>query len=1225
VDPRGRPGLPINPPKVIAAERFDVSAALRDTPVPPAKEPGRVMPRTPHNVPPKGRAQGLADPALQVLSVDAAATPATAYSFDGIDNVNGVLPPDANGDVGPNHYVQWVNLSLAIYSKASATMPPALVLGPVPGRVLWSGFGGPCETDADGDPIVLYDHLADRWFMSQRAFPDQFLGRMFGPFYHCIAVSATPDPTGQYYRYQFALEKLGEHPKVGLWSDGYYMSFDQFQHTTLQPAGQGVVAFDRDRMLAGQPASMIYFDMERVDATLGGMLPSDLDGPPPPAGAPAYFVQVDDDAWGLPQDRLQLWGFHVDWSNPAASTFDRLALLPTRPFDSNLCDYGRSCITQPGTSARLDAMSDRLMYRLQYRNFGDHDALVTNHTVDVDGTDHAGIRWYEIRNPGTSPRIFQQGTYAPDSNHRWMGSAAMDGAGNLGIGFSVSGSVWPSIRFTGRLAGDPLNVLTQGEGEIAAGSGSQTEVSSRWGDYSMLAVDPVDQCTFWYTGEYYAATSAHGWRTRIGTFSLPTCVVVPPTVTVTASTPQATESGRSAGVFTVTRDGNTRAPLTIAYTVDGTAEAGSDYTPLSGVVTIRAGAASATITVTPIDDTLFESSETVGIALAGGDGYVLASPSAAVVTIVSDDVPPDLIVSSVTAPALAAVDTDITVTDTTRNQGGGNSPASSTAFYLSANAVLDASDVLLGTRPVPALAAATSDVHSTALHLPSSTAPGQYFVLARADWGSGVPESVETNNERLSAAIAIGPDLVVSSLTVPASAMPGNTISVSDTTSNQGGSGAGGTTTRFYLSTDAVLDASDPLLGSRTVGPLVPGLPSSASTMLTLPASAAGSSYVLAQADALNAVSEASETNNVRVSAAIHISVDLIVSAVSAPAAAAAGASISVTDTTRNQGLGPSEASFTGFYLSSNGALDAADVYIGERAVGALATGGSAAGSATLEIPADTAPGFYFIVASADWRKTLSETSELNNERSSALIKIGPDLSVTSISAPAAGRPGDYITVTDSTRNLGAASSAQSSTGFYLSLNTTLEATDTWLDGRVVGTLLPSATDTASTQLMIPSTLPPGAYFVFAVADWNNAVLEHTENNNSARSSAAVRIGPDLTVTAVTAPLSATVGSTISVGDTLLNQGGATAPASVVKYYLSVNATLEATDPLLGSRPVGALDAGLTVSGSMSVVIPPSTTAGNYTIIAKTDGDDVILEAIENNNTRTRTITITAP
>jgi len=600
--------------------------------------------------------------------------PDPSESFGGIGNVNDVLPPDTTGDVGPNHFVQWVNLSFAVYSKGTPTTPPALLYGPVDGSTLWSGFGGPCEATNNGDPIVIYDHLADRWVMSQLSVPNNFLGiLLLAPFSQCIAVSATPDPLGAYYRYQFEFNKLNDYPKLGLWSNAYYMAINQFTEITLEFAGQGVVAFDRASMLAGQPATMVYFDLASRDMNLGGMLPADLDGPPPPAGSPGYFVLVDDDAWGYSPDQLQLFRFNVDWANPAASSFTGPSVMPTAPFDSDMCGYSRNCLPQPGTGVMVDAMADRLMYRLQYRNFGDHESLVVNHTVDADGNDHAGIRWYEIRDPQTSPFIYQQSTYAPDADHRWMGSAAMDRTGNLALGFSVTGpSTSPSIRYAGRLATDPLGVLAEGETTLMAGSGSQTHSSGRWGDYSMMAVDPSDDCTFWYTQEYYASTSTQGWRTHIGVFSYPSCDGTSdlPRVTIAATTATAPEGGAESGVFTVTRTGDTTAPMTVFYSAGGTATPGIDYAALADSVTIPAGASMAAIPVTPADDAIYEGNETVLVTIGQGSDYRIGTPGSAVVTIVDDETPPDLIVSAITAPANGGAGSAITVTDTTRRRVG---------------------------------------------------------------------------------------------------------------------------------------------------------------------------------------------------------------------------------------------------------------------------------------------------------------------------------------------------------------------------------------------------------------------------------------------------------------------------------------------------------------------------------------------------------------------------
>jgi hypothetical protein len=453
----------------------------------------------------------------------AQAMPDPLRNFEGINNVNGLSPPDTQGDVGPHHYVQWVNVSFAIWDKGGN-----LLYGPVNGNTLWDGFGGACETTNDGDPVTLYDPLADRWLMSQFALPNY----PNGPFYECIAISQSGDPTGAWYRYAFGMpsNKMNDYPKLGVWPDAYYMSANQYTTSSMW-GGVAVAAFDRAAMLNGDTdARMVFFDVGAVDSTFDTLLPADLDGPnPPPADAPGYFVAWADDYWhGIPEDTLYIWEFHVDWEVPTNSRFGLAnhapsASVPTEDVDPNLCGFSFNCIPQPITSQKVDAIPGWLMHRLQYRNFGGYETLVSNHTVDVNGADHAGIHWFELRRQQETWALHQEGIYAPDTEHRWMGSIAIDHVGNLALGYSVSSiSTYPSIRYTGRLAADPLGTLPLSEAELIAGGGSQTN-SNRWGDYSMMAVDPVDDCTFWYTQEYYQTTSAVGWQTRIGAFRFPNC------------------------------------------------------------------------------------------------------------------------------------------------------------------------------------------------------------------------------------------------------------------------------------------------------------------------------------------------------------------------------------------------------------------------------------------------------------------------------------------------------------------------------------------------------------------------------------------------------------------------------------------------------------------------------------------------------------------------------
>ncbi len=439
------------------------------------------------------------------------AMPAPILNFNGVNNRNGVHPPDTNGDVGPNHYVQWVNLSLQIWDKNGSSL-----YGPVNGNTIWQGFGTQCETTNNGDPIVLYDEMADRWFISQFSLdPD---------YYVCIAVSQTPDPTGAWYRYAFLYSTsiMNDYPKFGVWPDGYYMSVNQFYGDN----GVGVVAYERERMLQGLSARQVYFNLGNV-SYYWALLPSDMDGTPPPDGAPNYFINWEDASSFGPNDALRVWNFDVNWANPAASTFgingQPNLVIPTTSLNPNLCGGSRNCVPQLGATVKLDAIAGQTMYRAQYRNFGSHQSIVSNMTVDA-GSTHAGVYWFELRDTGSGFAMYQQGVYAPDATHRWMGSAALDSEGNLAIGYSASSSsIYPEIRYAGRSVSDPLNQLPQGEVTLHASGGAQTSTYYRWGDYSNISVDPADGCTFWFTTEYVASTGYANWATRIGSFRFPNC------------------------------------------------------------------------------------------------------------------------------------------------------------------------------------------------------------------------------------------------------------------------------------------------------------------------------------------------------------------------------------------------------------------------------------------------------------------------------------------------------------------------------------------------------------------------------------------------------------------------------------------------------------------------------------------------------------------------------
>ncbi|MEU6505658.1 hypothetical protein [Streptomyces sp. NPDC046942] len=462
-----------------------------------------------------------------------------------------VVPPDPNASVGTTQIVETVNDSYAVYSKTGAT-----IQGARPTNSLWQGFGGACETTDVGDAVVRWDTLAQRWVTTQFAFPDE----RTGPYFQCVAVSTSPDATGTYNRYAFQYRDLNDYPKLSVWPDAYYVTYRMFAQGTLAPIGTKVCAMDRARMLAGTLAAQQCFDDPDHQ---GGLLGGDLDGStPPPAGEPELVLGLQSNT------SLAYWKFHVDWTTPANSTFIGPTPLPVAPFTVACSGSpGLVCVPQGGTTQRLDSLSDRLMFRLAYRNFGDHESLVVNHSVQA-GTS-SGVRWYELRLVGGNPTVYQQGTYAPDATWRWMGSAAQDHIGDMALGYSQSSdSTFPSIRFTGRLTGDPLGTLPLGETTVQAGGGSQTgDVNAfRWGDYTSTAVDPSDDCTFWYTNEYLPATGEYNWNTRIASFTFPGCVAASkPSLTIHKHHSKDFKQGEK-GTYTVTV-GNSGPGMTDGTTV----------------------------------------------------------------------------------------------------------------------------------------------------------------------------------------------------------------------------------------------------------------------------------------------------------------------------------------------------------------------------------------------------------------------------------------------------------------------------------------------------------------------------------------------------------------------------------------------------------------------------------------------------------------------------------
>jgi hypothetical protein len=412
-------------PTVTSETKHDISPPLRNLvgTAQPITNPDRQAPMplpTRPNV-----TSSLPDPVAQQPT----GTPlpaSTVLNFDGQsanDNRNllgfAFVPPDTNGAVGMTQFVQIVNVTFAVYDKRDGS----LVLGPALINTIWQGFGGPCEAGNGGDPVVLHDQLAGRWLISQLQFNSNFNSNQ-----QCIAVSTSSDATGSYNRYEFDFgSNLPDYPKFGVWADAYYYTANIFPsgHTF---AGAQACAFDRTAMIAGNPATMICF---QNPPSVASLLPSDLDGKTlPPTGSPNFFVDIADSS------DLDLFQFHVDFANPSNSTFSGPAVIPVAPF-SEICNRAISlaCIPEPPPGEKVDGLGDRLMFRLAYRNFGDRESLVVNHTVA--GGALAGVRWYEIRSPGASPFVFQQGTVVDPNINFWMGSIAMDQVGNIALGFSV--------------------------------------------------------------------------------------------------------------------------------------------------------------------------------------------------------------------------------------------------------------------------------------------------------------------------------------------------------------------------------------------------------------------------------------------------------------------------------------------------------------------------------------------------------------------------------------------------------------------------------------------------------------------------------------------------------------------------------------------------------------------------------------------------------------------
>lgn len=434
-------------------------------------------------------------------------------------------PPDTTLGVSPTQIVQWVNSQIAVYDKAGNPLLPAP--GFINGNQIWAALpaGSLCRNFNRGDPLVQFDRIAERWVLSQFAFTSTFTSNS-----QCIAVSTTSNALGSYALYEYSFGNvLPDYGKLGVWPDAYYITYNMFANGQNFAGGQAC-AYDRAAMINGQTAVSICFN----SSGRFSFLPADFDGTTlPPAGTPNYHISWNWAFLAAPPYAMQLTKFTPDFVTPAQSTFDDGFGGPAFSFVSfdlqgntlGACnDTGGTCVPQLGTSQLLDTLGDRHMYRLAYRNFGSYDALLFTQSTDNAPASTAQLRWWEIRQPGANPPVIHQNsTFRPDANARWMGSAAFDKLGNIGVGYSVSSAAMnPAIRIAGRRVTDPKNLLRT-EASVQAGTGSQTTSLNRWGDYSTMQIDPANDCTFWYTTQYIGANGTFNWRTRIAAFKFPNC------------------------------------------------------------------------------------------------------------------------------------------------------------------------------------------------------------------------------------------------------------------------------------------------------------------------------------------------------------------------------------------------------------------------------------------------------------------------------------------------------------------------------------------------------------------------------------------------------------------------------------------------------------------------------------------------------------------------------
>lgn len=771
---------PVGPSFIGVGEYHGLSQPLRDAPVLTDEEWQKmeVDAMKPRNEDLKGRSYPFAetaypkgaDQAWQNANGKTQPPRAPIVNFSG--QTSPYYPSDCNGAVGPNHFMQTINCVYAIYNKTGT-----LVAGPSNMNTLFTGVTG--ATYNDGDPVVLYDEMADRWVACEFSISGS-------NDYMLMAVSQTNDPTGSWYRYSFDVDDMPDYEKMSVWPDGYYMGVNN-----SSSGKKDIYVFQRSQMLVGGTAQYIGFDNPYRPTTVDGFMcvpPVDNDGVAAPTGNPGLFITMNDDAIGGGSDQLWIYKLAVNWTTPSSSTFTRSQQLGVTAFDSN---FGTNWdnIAQPNTQ-KLDAIPQVIMNAPQYRNFGTYHTLVCCHTVDVDATNHAGIRWYELRSTdGLTWTVRQTGTYAPDAHSRWMGSIRLNGQGEIGLGYSISSStVYPGIRYTGQSAtayAAGAGVMDLSEQTIVAATTAQSSYN-RWGDYSGMSVDPVDDKTFWYTTQYGGSR-----QSKIASFQVAAAPATPDLITQSPATTPASiiQGATTTASCTVKNQGGADAGasnLKYYLSTDASYSTGDVLLGTDAVAALTAGssvAVSEVLTIPAVttvgtyyilffadaDAAVAEGNETNNV------GYVQIS-------VTSASGSPDLIIQNpATTPVTIAAGSTTSASCTVYNQGTAVAVASNLKYYLSTDNAYSSGDTYLATSSIASLAASGSASASATLTIPSTTGAGIYYIVFYADADAAVAESNETNN---TGAVAITVTVTTTGCT-SSSQYPSNTLSPKTTWKTQ--------------------------------------------------------------------------------------------------------------------------------------------------------------------------------------------------------------------------------------------------------------------------------------------------------------------------------------------------------------------------------------------------------------------------------------------------------